>query len=149
MTSRRDVAHSGRENLHHFLPVLLRGMLPLFSIITLWLYPTYKAGNVKMLKFPSFLYYVYRSRILEFLDQKAKTTNVKPLIILLSISEIIQLKFIRQLSPTCWASDMCSDGTKLSLPTFRLDTTPQSSNQLPVFTGSYILLTVICVLYIW
>ena len=24
------------ENLHHFLPVLLRGMLPLFSIMTLW-----------------------------------------------------------------------------------------------------------------
>ena len=34
--SRCDVAHSGRENLHHFLPVLLRGMLPLFSIMTLW-----------------------------------------------------------------------------------------------------------------
>ena len=35
LTSRCDVAHSGRENLHHFLPVLLRGMLPLFSIKTL------------------------------------------------------------------------------------------------------------------
>ena len=35
VTSRSDVAHSGRENLHHFLPVLLRGMLPLFSIMTL------------------------------------------------------------------------------------------------------------------
>ena len=34
--SRCDVAHSGRENLHHFLPVLLRGNLPLFSIMTLW-----------------------------------------------------------------------------------------------------------------
>ena len=36
VTSRCDVAHSGRENLQHFLPVLLRGMLPLFSIMTLW-----------------------------------------------------------------------------------------------------------------
>ena len=35
VTSRCDVAHSGRENLHHFLAVLLRGMLPLFSIMTL------------------------------------------------------------------------------------------------------------------
>ena len=33
---RCDVAPSGRENVHHFLPVLLRGMLPLFSIMTLW-----------------------------------------------------------------------------------------------------------------
>ena len=37
VTSRCDVAHSGRENLHHFLQVLLRGMLPLFSIMTLCL----------------------------------------------------------------------------------------------------------------
>ena len=29
-----DVARCGREELHHFLPVLLRGMLPLFSIMT-------------------------------------------------------------------------------------------------------------------
>ena len=36
VTSLCHVAHSGRENLHHFLPVLLRGMLPLFSIMTLW-----------------------------------------------------------------------------------------------------------------
>ena len=36
VTSRCDVAHCGREELHHFLPVLLRGMLPLFSIMTLW-----------------------------------------------------------------------------------------------------------------
>ena len=36
VTSRCDVTHSGRENLHHFLPVPLRGMLPLFSIMTLW-----------------------------------------------------------------------------------------------------------------
>ena len=33
VTSRCEVAHSGRENLHQFLPVLLRGMLPLFSIM--------------------------------------------------------------------------------------------------------------------
>ena len=26
--------HCGREELHHFLPVPLRGMLPLFSIMT-------------------------------------------------------------------------------------------------------------------
>ena len=31
------VAQSGRENLHHFLPVLLRSMLPLLSIMTQWL----------------------------------------------------------------------------------------------------------------
>ena len=37
MTSRCDVPRSGRENLHHFLPVLLRDMLPLFIIMTLWL----------------------------------------------------------------------------------------------------------------
>ena len=37
VTSRCDVAHCGREELHHFLPVLLRGMLPLFSM-TLFLY---------------------------------------------------------------------------------------------------------------
>ena len=37
MTSRCDVANSGRENLHHFLPVLLRAMLTLFSIMTLCL----------------------------------------------------------------------------------------------------------------
>ena len=30
VTSRCDVAHSGQENLHHFLPVLLQGMLPLY-----------------------------------------------------------------------------------------------------------------------
>ena len=36
VTSCCDVAHSGRENLHHFLQVLLRGILPLFSIVTLW-----------------------------------------------------------------------------------------------------------------
>ena len=35
VTSRCDVAHCGRENLHQFLPVLLRGMLPLFIIMTL------------------------------------------------------------------------------------------------------------------
>ena len=35
VTSRCDVAHFCREELHHFLPVLLRGMLPLFSIMTL------------------------------------------------------------------------------------------------------------------
>ena len=35
VTSRYDVAYCGREGLHHFLPVLLRGMLPLFSIMTL------------------------------------------------------------------------------------------------------------------
>ena len=29
-----DVAHSIRENLHHFLSVLLRGMLHLFSIMS-------------------------------------------------------------------------------------------------------------------
>ena len=33
---RCDVAHFGREKLHHFLPVLSRGMLPLFNIMTLW-----------------------------------------------------------------------------------------------------------------
>ena len=38
VTSRCDVAHSGRENLHHFFPVLLRGILPLFSIMTLCLF---------------------------------------------------------------------------------------------------------------
>ena len=32
-----DIAYSGRENLHHFLPVLLRGMLPLFNIMTVTL----------------------------------------------------------------------------------------------------------------
>ena len=31
-----DVAHCGREELHHFLPVLLRGMLSLLSIMTLF-----------------------------------------------------------------------------------------------------------------
>ena len=36
--SRCDVAHCGGEDLHHFLAVLLRGMLPLFSIMTLWNY---------------------------------------------------------------------------------------------------------------
>ena len=36
--SRCDVPHCGWEELHHFLPVLLQGMLPLFSIITLWPY---------------------------------------------------------------------------------------------------------------
>ena len=35
VTSRCDIAHCGREELHHFFPVLLRGMLPLFSIMTL------------------------------------------------------------------------------------------------------------------
>ena len=35
VTSRSDVAHCGREELLHFLPVLLRGLLHLFSII--WL----------------------------------------------------------------------------------------------------------------
>ena len=40
MTSRCDVAYSGRENLHHFLLVLLRGMLPLFSTMTLLTYRT-------------------------------------------------------------------------------------------------------------
>ena len=35
VTSRCDVAHSGRESLHHFLPVLLRFMLPLISIMTM------------------------------------------------------------------------------------------------------------------
>ena len=33
MTSRCDVALCGREELHHFLHVPLRGMLPLFSIM--------------------------------------------------------------------------------------------------------------------
>ena len=32
-----DIAHCGREELHHFLLVLLRGMLLLFSIMTLWI----------------------------------------------------------------------------------------------------------------
>ena len=36
VTSRCDVAHCDREELHYFLPVLLRGVLPLFSIMTLW-----------------------------------------------------------------------------------------------------------------
>ena len=40
VTSQCDVAHSGRENLHHFIDVLMRGMLPLFSIMTLWYYCT-------------------------------------------------------------------------------------------------------------
>ena len=31
-------AVSGQGNLHHFLPVSLRGMLPLFNIMTLWFY---------------------------------------------------------------------------------------------------------------
>ena len=35
VTSRCDVAHCFREEFYHFLPVLLRGMLPLFSIMTL------------------------------------------------------------------------------------------------------------------
>ena len=35
-----DIAHCGREELHHFLPVLLRGMLPLFNIMTLCSAPT-------------------------------------------------------------------------------------------------------------
>ena len=30
-----DITHYDREELHHFLPVLLRGMLPLCSIMTL------------------------------------------------------------------------------------------------------------------
>ena len=38
LTSRCDVANCGREELHHFLPVLLRCMLPLFSIMTQWLW---------------------------------------------------------------------------------------------------------------
>ena len=38
VTSRCDVAHSGWEKLHHSLPVLLRDMLPLFSIMTLWVF---------------------------------------------------------------------------------------------------------------
>ena len=33
VTSHCDVAHCGWEELHHFLPILLRGMLSLFSII--------------------------------------------------------------------------------------------------------------------
>ena len=37
VTSCCDVAHCDREELHHFRPVLLRGMLPLFSIMTLWI----------------------------------------------------------------------------------------------------------------
>ena len=36
VTSPCDVAHCGREELHHFLSVILQGMLPLFSIMTLW-----------------------------------------------------------------------------------------------------------------
>ena len=35
VTSRCAVAHSGREYLNHYLPILMRGMLPLFSIVTL------------------------------------------------------------------------------------------------------------------
>ena len=35
VTSRCDVRFCGGEELHHFLPVLLRGMLSLFSIVTL------------------------------------------------------------------------------------------------------------------
>ena len=34
VTSRCDVAHSGRENLHQFLPILLQGML---SLVVSWL----------------------------------------------------------------------------------------------------------------
>ena len=41
LTSRCDVAHSGGENLHHYLPFLLRGMLPLFSVMTLFSTPTW------------------------------------------------------------------------------------------------------------
>ena len=37
-TSRYDVAHFGRAELHHFLLVLLRSMLSLFSIMTLWVH---------------------------------------------------------------------------------------------------------------
>ena len=37
VTSRCDVVHSGRESLHLFIPVLLRDMLPLFTIMTLWI----------------------------------------------------------------------------------------------------------------
>ena len=43
VTSRCDVAHCGREELYHFLPFLLQGMLPLFSIMTLW--DLYEAGQ--------------------------------------------------------------------------------------------------------
>ena len=45
VTSRCDVAYSGRENLYQFLPVLLRGMLPLFSIMTLWIHNQIKLIN--------------------------------------------------------------------------------------------------------
>ena len=34
VASRSDVAHAGLENLHHFLPVLLRGMLPNWCFIS-------------------------------------------------------------------------------------------------------------------
>ena len=37
VTSRCDVAHSGRENLHQFLPILLWGHALSSSIMTLWL----------------------------------------------------------------------------------------------------------------
>ena len=41
VTSRCDVALCGRKELHHFLPVLLPGMLPLFSIMTLRCWSTH------------------------------------------------------------------------------------------------------------
>ena len=63
VTSRCDVAHCGPKELHHFLSVLLRGMLLLFSIVTLGLLhlsllrfvTPLLAMAVRIVKYPSYL----------------------------------------------------------------------------------------------
>ena len=61
VTSRCDVAHCGPKELHHFLPVLLRGMLLLFSIVGLLHLSLLRfvtpllAMAVRIVKYPSYL----------------------------------------------------------------------------------------------
>ena len=44
-TSRCDVAHSGQEKLHHFLPILLLRHALSSSIMTLWIFSLDEASG--------------------------------------------------------------------------------------------------------